>query len=97
MSDGTSVIETQTPAVAASANPVSFLRVAWTRWKKIARAVGVVQTRILMVGLYFLFVLPLGMIMRLSGDPLRLKRPPGSNWMPHHDEEASVDAARRQF
>jgi hypothetical protein len=97
MSDGISAMETQTAAVAASANPVSLLRAAWTRWKKIARAIGVVQTRILMVCLYFIFVLPVGIVMRLSGDPLRLKRPTGSNWVPHHDEEASVDAVRRQF
>ena len=90
-------METQTPAPAASANPLSFLRAAWTRWKKIARAIGVVQTRILMVCLYFVFVLPVGIVMRLRGDPLRLKRPAGSNWTPHHDEEASVEAARRQF
>jgi hypothetical protein len=88
MSDGTSATETQAPA---------FLRAAWTRWKKIARAIGVVQTRILMVCLYFIFVLPVGIVLRLTGDPLRLKRPAGSNWAPHRDEEPSVDAARRQF
>jgi hypothetical protein len=69
MGDGISAMETRTPALAASANPRAFLRVAWTRWKKIARAIGVVQTRILMVCLYFIFVLPLGVVMRLSGGP----------------------------
>jgi len=88
MSDGISVMETR---------PLAFLRVAWTRWKKIARAIGVVQTRILMVCLYFIFVLPVGIVVRLTGDPLRLKRPAGSNWTPHPDEEPSVEAARRQF
>jgi hypothetical protein len=97
MSDGMSATETQTSAVAASANSLSFWRAAWARWKKIARAIGVVQTRILMVCLYFLFVLPVGIVMRLRGDPLRLKRPAGSNWTPHRDAEASVEAAGRQF
>ena len=32
-------------ALAAPAAPVSFPRMAWSRWKKIARAIGVVQTR----------------------------------------------------
>jgi hypothetical protein len=89
--------EIRTPALAASANPWAFVRAAWTRWKKVARAIGVVQTRILMVCLYFIFVLPLGVVMRLRGDPLRLKRPAGSNWTPHRNEEANIEAARRQF
>ena len=97
MSDGISAMETQTPAPAVSANPLSFVRAAWTRWKKIARAIGVVQTRILMVSVYFVFVLPVGIVMRLKGDPLRLKRQAGGNWTPHHDEEATIEAVRRQF
>jgi hypothetical protein len=47
--------------------------------------------------LYFIFVLPVGVVARLSGDPLRLKRRNGSNWTPHRDEEASIESARRQF
>jgi hypothetical protein len=97
MNDGISVMETRIPAATASAEPLSFLRGAWTRWKKIARAIGVVQTRVLMVSVYFIFVLPVGVVMRLKGDPLRLKRPRGSNWAPHHDADPTIDAARRQF
>jgi hypothetical protein len=97
MSDGMLARETQTPAMGAPAGSLAFPRAAWTRWKKIARAVGVVQTRILMMCLYFIFVLPVGVVARLSGDPLRLKRRNGSNWTPHQDEEASIESARRQF
>ena len=77
--------------------PVGFLRSAWERWKKIARAIGVVQTRILMVVFYFLFVLPLGLIMRLRGDPLHLKPPTGTNWTPHREQSANLETARQQF
>jgi hypothetical protein len=97
MSDGILARETQTPAMAPAARPLAFLRSAWTHWKKIARAVGVVQTRILMVCLYFIFVLPVGVVARLNGDPLNLKRPTGSNWTPHQDEKATIESARRQF
>jgi hypothetical protein len=69
----------------------------WDHWKKVARAVGVVQTRILMVILYFLLVFPLGLIMRLTGDPLRLRVHTGSNWTPHRHETPGLDSARRQF
>lgn len=86
------------PVVAVTAAPPGgFLRSAWDRWKKIARAIGVVQTRILMVVFYFVLVLPLGLFLRLRGDPLHLKAPEGSNWTPHRDQEATLDAARRQF
>jgi hypothetical protein len=97
MSDGILARETQTPAMAAPAGPLAFLRAAWRRWKKIARAVGVVQTRILMMCFYFIFVLPVGVVARLNGDPLRLKRRNGSNWTPHQDEKASIESVRRQF
>ena len=73
------------------------VRAAWAHWTKIAHAVGVVQTRVLMVIFYVIVVLPIGLIMRLSGDPLHLKHPAGGNWSPHRHEEPSLDGARRQF
>jgi hypothetical protein len=81
----------------ATPGPFGFLRLAWERWKKIARAIGVVQTRILLVLFYFVFVLPLGLIVRSTGDPLHLKARTGGNWTPHRQEKASLDSARRQF
>jgi hypothetical protein len=77
--------------------PMGFLRTAWERWKKIARAIGVVQTRILMVAFFFLFVLPLGLIMRMRGDPLHLRPPQGGNWTPHRNQDATLETAKRQF
>lgn len=76
---------------------LGFMRAAWERWKKIARAIGVVQTRIIMVLFYFVLVFPLGLVMRLRGDPLRLRPTSGSNWTPHRQEEQSLETARRQF
>jgi hypothetical protein len=78
----------------ASGNP---LRAGWEHWKKLAHAVGVVQTRFLLVVFYFLFVMPLGLVMRLTQDKLQLRRPTGSCWAPHAHEEQSIEAARRQF
>jgi hypothetical protein len=77
--------------------PTGFVRAAWAHWKKIAHAVGVVQTRVLMVIFYFIVVLPIGLVMRLSGDPLHLKAPMGGNWIAHRHEAPSLDSARRQF
>jgi hypothetical protein len=99
MSDGISASGTQVRSLVAlpAIGPMGFVRAAWGRWKKIARAVGVVQTRILMVIFYFLIVFPLGLIMRLRGDPLHLRPSTGTNWSPHRHEPPSLDTARRQF
>jgi len=86
------------PAVSASLSAaLAFPRVVWERWKKIARAAGIVQTRLLMVIFYFVFVFPLGLVMRLRGDPLHLTPPKGTNWTPHQHEDVTVETARRQF
>lgn len=72
-------------------------RATWDRWKQIARAIGVVQTRLLMIAFYIVVVLPLGAIMRVATDRLRLRPPRGSNWIPHRQEPQSLETARRQF
>jgi hypothetical protein len=103
MSDGIRASEAPARAGAkplaslSASGPTGFARAAWAHWKKIAHAVGVVQTRVLMVIFYFIVVLPIGLIMRLRGDPLHLKAPTDSNWTPHRHEEPSLDSARRQF
>jgi hypothetical protein len=95
---GTPVRSDVDPVVSVpAAGPDGFLRAAWAHWKKIGHAVGVVQTRVLMVLFYFIVVLPIGLVMRLTGDPLHLRPPGGSNWTAHRHEEPSVDSARRQF
>jgi hypothetical protein len=68
----------------------------WNRWTKTARALGVVQTRALMVACYFVFVFPVGLVMRGRGDPLRLRPPQGTNWRPYPNTRPTIEAARKQ-
>ncbi|MBX3024398.1 hypothetical protein KF840_05750 [bacterium] len=84
-----------TPARAAVSRNV-FQRI-YDRWRRAAHAVGVVQTRVIMMVLYLTVVVPTGVLMRLSRDPLHLRPPAGSNWLPSAQHERSVEAARRQF
>jgi hypothetical protein len=81
----------------ATGTPLSLPRAAWGRWKKLAHAIGVVQTRLLMIAFFFVFAFPLGLVMRLTGDRLRLKPTGGSNWAPHPHHEQSIETARRQY
>jgi hypothetical protein len=74
-----------------------YFRRVWDHWKQVAHAVGVVQTRFFMLLIYAIVVVPTGLLMRLSRDPLHLRKPAHGNWTPMHPSERSVDAARRQF
>jgi hypothetical protein len=74
-----------------------YVRRVWDHWKQSAHAIGVVQTRFIMLLVYAVVVVPTGMLMRLSRDPLHLKAPERDNWTPTRPHERSVDAARRQF
>jgi hypothetical protein len=67
------------------------------RWKSAAHAIGVVQTRMLMVIMYVFMVLPTGLLMRAFTDPLHLKHPGKGNWMPAKHEKPTLENARRQF
>ncbi len=80
-----------------STTAAGYPRRVWEHWKQAAHAVGVVQTRFFMLIVYAVAVVPTGLLMRLSRDPLHLRAPKQSNWTPSPQSERSVDAARRQF
>ena len=75
----------------------NYLLRVWDNWKQVAHAVGVVQTRFLMLVIYVIAVVPTGLLMRLARDPLHLRHPAQGNWTPTRQTERSVDAARQQF
>lgn len=86
--------------VAPPAAPVAargYFRRVWDHWKQVAHAIGVVQTRFIMLLIYATVVVPTGILMRLSRDPLHLRHPEQGNWTPTPKHERSVEAARRQF
>lgn len=87
------------PQASANDHPAQtgVLRSIWQRWTQLARAIGVVQTRFLLVLFFVVVVLPTGIFVRASGDRLRLKPPKGSNWVPLEEKKQDLDAARRQF
>ena len=45
--------------------------------------------------LYVLVVVPAGVVVQRLRDPLRLRRPAGSNWSDAARDDASVERARR--
>src|SRR5260370_37287069 len=57
-----------------------MLKQFWQRWKRLARAVGTFQARVLLTVFYVVLVLPFGIVVRLVSDPLRIKRRP-TQWL----------------
>jgi hypothetical protein len=85
------------PKPAASTVSRGLPRRIFDRWARAAHAIGVVQTRCIMLLIYALVVVPTGVLMRFSRDPLQLRPPASSNWTAARQNERSVEAARRQF
>lgn len=75
-----------------------MIKKIWAKWKTIAQAIADVQARILLTLVYFIFVAPFGLLVRLFSDPLVLKHnPQRSMWFPKHNPEQTLEGARRQF
>ena len=73
-------------------NPLKRL---WKGWKAIGRKIGDFQARVLLTVLYAIVVLPVGLAVRLFGDPLRIRNPP-SQWLDHQDKPTDIEWAHRQ-
>jgi dihydrodipicolinate synthase/N-acetylneuraminate lyase len=78
---------------------MGITRAAWNGWKARARDIGDFQSRLLLTIFYFTVLAPFAVLMRLFGDPLRLRpRAPGTAWCERTaGHSASIDAARSQF
>ena len=70
---------------------------AWEGWKKVAHVIGVFNTRVIMSVLYFIIILPFGLVFRMVSDPLQLQEPPDSNWVALPPQEHDMNAAHNQF
>jgi hypothetical protein len=74
----------------------SIFRRLWEGWKRVARAIGNFQARVLLTVFYAVLVLPLGLAVRLFADPLRIRRPSGT-WVDRDSDATDMPAARRQW
>ena len=101
MADGTESVARQPGRSPAGSLPVkqpAWWSRAWARWKRFGHVVGDFQARVLLTIIYFLVLAPYGLVVRLFGDPLNLKRAPRpSNWISKPEEDPAIEQARRQF
>ena len=75
----------------------------WQKIKEVGQVVGDFQARLILSLLYYILVLPMGLLTRLGGDSLRassLGRPaqPGdSHWQSRPNQASTLGQARRQY
>lgn len=68
------------------------------KWLQFIRNMGNYQTRVLLLFVYFIFLFPFGVGVRLFSDPLATRQSPSeSGWGERSAQKASVDEAGRQF
>jgi hypothetical protein len=72
------------------------LRRLWEGWKRVARAIGNFQARVLLTVFYVVLILPFGVAVRLLADPLRIRRP-SRKWAPSNSDAIDMAAAHRQW
>ena len=70
-------------------------RVPQGRWRRFAARAARGQSEILHFLLYFLMLVPLGLVRRLFANPLARRDTPA--WTPAPERSAGLDDARRQF
>lgn len=73
-----------------------WIRSLWNMVKVVLEKVGHAQSRLLLVLLYFLVVSPFALFVKMSRDPLRLKRVGGSNWTDNRSRLSNLESARKQ-
>lgn len=75
----------------------SRLRALWNGWLRFARALGTINTFLILSVIYWVFVVPIGLTLRLLGkEPLGLRRgSEATRWQPKRP--VRLDALDRQF
>jgi hypothetical protein len=75
---------------------MTTLKRIWETWKRVSRAIGNLQARVLLTILYATVLLPFGVAVSLFSDPLRIKHRPTA-WLDHSRTPTTFDWARRNW
>ena len=74
-----------------------MLRKLWNRWKAFGQKLADFQARLILTLVYFIVVLPFGLLVRLLSDPLAVKNKSRETmWFPKNADEPTLENARRQ-
>jgi hypothetical protein len=73
-----------------------MLRKLWEGWKRVGHAIGNFQARVLLTVFYIVLVAPLGLVVRIFADPMRIRRPM-EGWLQKEPQGTDMVTARRQW
>jgi hypothetical protein len=72
------------------------LKRIWSRWTKIAAAIGAAQAVLIYTIIYFAIIAPIALLMRLFSDPLLYRgRSRATFWIPRDNHATTMEEARR--
>lgn len=75
----------------------SAVRRAWESWKRVARAIGDFQARIILVFFYFVALGPFALVVRWTSDPLAIKSATPKGWRVREaGKDSPMERATRQ-
>jgi len=85
-------------ALVAGAVIPSHLGPVYRGWMRLAHAISKVTTPVFMGIVYFVVIMPVGLVMRLFGkNPIRHRAQNGSYWQGRHPRTDDSDAMTHQF
>ena len=79
-------------------NPTDLLKKLWQSWKDFSRRMGSFQSRILLSLVFFIFVSPFALAVKMFSDPLKIKHQSNkSHWHPKKEIKTDLEQSRKQF
>jgi len=70
----------------------------WRTWSELTRCMGDFQARLVLTLLYFSWIAPFGLLLRLLGDPLDIRGVPKSTaWKKRAAQKRDMQSLRSQF
>jgi hypothetical protein len=82
------------PAAYPSTKPLAKL---WHGWKQFANRLGNYSSRIWLAFIYFILMIPFGLLMRLFINPWKSSQTRGTAWIPKESAKTDLSSARNQF
>jgi hypothetical protein len=69
----------------------------WLKWKGLSGRAGSFQSRLVLSYFFFLLVTPLGLAVKIFGDPLRIKKGEKSSyWLSRPEAAGGLERSRKQ-
>lgn len=69
----------------------------WSAWQRLGRWMGDLVARVFLTVFYFTLMLPFGLLVRLTQDPLDLRKDATLNWIGRETKDQTLSEAERLY